>query len=87
MNSQKQTQGTGAPPSQSQSAETPQAQAGYGNSQDEQGRGGQDESSQPRKAQDQEERDPQMGDAIPGETSRDPAQQARADGNPQLYEG
>lgn len=87
MNSQKQTQGTGAPPSQSQSAETPQAQAGYGNSQDERGRTEQDETSQPRNAEDQEERNPQAGEAIPGETSRDPAQQARADGNPQLYEG
>ncbi|WP_228242340.1 hypothetical protein [Porphyrobacter sp. GA68] len=86
MNSQKQTHGGSNLSSQNQSADTPQAQAGYGNSQDEQGHGEENGSSQDGDAHDSPD-EPQAGEAIPGETSNDPAQQARADGNPQLYEG
>lgn len=76
MSQQNQTQNSGKAPSQTQSAEVPKAQGAYGNSQDEQDRSEQDEAD-----------DPQSAKTIPGETSRDPAQQARADANPQLYEG
>lgn len=74
--------------------EIPDAQAGYGSSQDEQGDSESDQASRDAETANLAKRDPVTaaeaalsGKAVPGEISPRPDEQARADANPQLYDG
>lgn len=74
--------------------EIPDAQAGYGSSQDEHGESESDQAFPDADTADLAKRDPVTaaeaalgGKAVPGEISPRPDEQARADANPQLYDG
>ena len=74
--------------------EVPDAQAGYGSSQDESGESESDQASPDAETADVAQRDKVTaaeaalgGKAVPGEVSPRPDEQARADANPQLYDG
>lgn len=94
--SQSQARGTsGTGPS---GHEVPDAQAGYGGSRDEHGRSEDDQAApdsteaatgadQPRPDKITQAEAALGGKAVPGEISPRPDEQARADANPQLYDG
>jgi hypothetical protein len=74
--------------------EVPDAQAGYGSSQDEHGESESDQASPDADTAGLAKRDAVTaaeaalgGKAVPGEISPRPDEQARADANPQLYDG
>lgn len=74
--------------------EIPEGQAGYGSSQDEHGNSDSDQAAPDAETAKLAERDAVTaaeaalsGKAVPGEISPRPDEQARADANPQLYDG